>query len=171
MRVLYESEGKALNGQPFLTVKEARGYFVYAERAGINSIAFIAYDRTTKMFGLIAEDKPPLDEMWNYPQRRITAAGGSLDIDKSPAEICRIEVLEEFGFDVDRNFIHCVGKTLVSSQMSQMCLLYLVDVTGLEAGESEEDNELVWRTYEDVMALEDWKSQYIIHQARYQEII
>ena len=41
---MYESIGKAPNGEPFLSVKKARGYYEYSERPGMDSIAFILYD-------------------------------------------------------------------------------------------------------------------------------
>jgi hypothetical protein len=167
-----------------MTVKKARGYYYYAERGGTDSIAFILYDARTGFFGLISESKPPLDEAFNELHMRITAFGGSLDIDGlSPAEICQIEVKEEAGFDVPMEKIMCIGTTMVSTQMNQGCVGYIVDVTGIIPGKTEtdykredaeqlekdpyefSDNRVVWLTDEEIMVNNDWKSIWIFAKA------
>lgn len=175
---IWKSKETTPNGKPFMTIKKARGYYYYAERGGVDSIAFILYDKDTGLIGLISESKPPLDEIFNTRKMLITAFGGSLDVDnKSPDEICQMEVLEESGFSVPMDNIVCVGTTLVSSQMSQGCIGYIVDVTGLVPGETEADiqnkeqeekdpyefsqNSVVWFTDEELMVNNDWKSIWI----------
>jgi len=47
----------------FIKVKECQNtpYF-YSERLGMDSVAFVLYDRNADMYGLINERKPPMDE-------------------------------------------------------------------------------------------------------------
>lgn len=171
-KILFESEGKTLDGKPFLTVKKARGYFVYAERGGMDSIAFVLHDRHNQKFGLINESKPPLDERMDSKFKLTTAFGGSIDSDKSPIEICKQEVLEEAGFDAGLDSIRHIGKTMVSTQMSQLCDGYLVDVTWLEQGETEDSrNEVVWLDRFELMENSDWKSIWIVATAEHKGLI
>lgn len=181
--IMYQSEGKAPNGDAFLTVKRARGYYEYSERPGKDSIAFVLYDTDTKKFGLIYESKPPLDERDSCLSMRTTAFGGSIDIDKTYIEICQMEVSEEAGYNVDISSIQSIGKTLVSSQSSQLCEGYIVDVTGLPQGKTEVDienekdpdefkhNKVLWLEEYEVFELEDWKSIWIISKAKFNELI
>ena len=182
--IRYQSEGKTPAGDPFMTVKKARGYYEYAERGGVDSIAFILLRGGVDGWGLIRESKPPRDEIEKKRVMMTTAFGGSCD-DKSltPAQICRIEVVEESGYEVSGNKIHCIGKTLVSSQMSQMCHLFVVDVRGIEktkeaeyespvsAMQAEKDinefmgNSVEWMDDEDVFENMDWKSITIMTTA------
>ena len=176
MQVMYKSEGKAPNNDPFLTVKKARGYYEYSERPGYDSIAFILYDGNR--FGLINESKPPMDEREGHEVKMTTAFGGSIDINKSYKEICQIEVLEESGYEVPLDRITSVGKTLVSTQMSQMCELFLVDVSQIskthkaeyEMDPSKDENgefvgnSIVWMSSDEVMENAEWKSVYILAQ-------
>ncbi len=162
-QTLYNSKNKALNNEPFLTVKKARNYFVYAERAGIDSVAFIL--AKDNKFGLINESKPPLDERMNKRVQMTTAFGGSIDTEKdgvalTPEEICQLEVLEESGFEVTLDRIHPVDKTLVSSQMNQFCYGFFVDVNNLEA--DTEDNKTEWFNHQELMLNNDWKSIWIL---------
>jgi hypothetical protein len=180
-KVLWESKGKTPAGDPFFSVKEARGYYVYGQRGGTNSIAFVLKDGDK--YGLIYESKPPLDEEYNEKHMEITAFGGSIDMDKSYKEICQTEVLEESGYDVSMDRISDVGKTLVSTQMNQLCYGYLVDVSGLEAGETESDiynaeqeakdsdefkhNKVIWFSFDELMDNNDWKSIWIVTKYRW----
>lgn len=181
--IVWQSPETTPAGDPFMTVKKARKYYYYAERGGVNSIAFILYDQETNKIGLIYESKPPLDEAFNEKKMMVTAFGGSIDSDNTPDEICKIEVLEESGYDVPQDKIICVGTTLVSSQMNQGCVGYLVDVTGLTPGKTEADihndaqdakdpdefihNKVIWMTTDEVMANNDWKSIWIFAKAYY----
>jgi len=187
--VQYESNGKTPDGNSFLTVKKARGYYEYSERGGKDSIAFILIDKNKEKYCLIDESKPPLDESLRCKVMLTTAFGGSIDMDKTQKEICQIEVLEEAGYGVPLQNIHFVGKTLVSSQMSQICYLYAIDVTGFEKTHLTEfekvvsedqnkkdpsefsNNSLVWMSLEEVMENNDWKSIFIITKAMYAKII
>lgn len=182
--ILWESEGKNSLGAPFLSVKRARGYYVYAERAGKDSIAFILWNQATQKIGLIFESKPPLDETFDTKMMKTTAFGGSLDMpEKSLAEICQLEVMEEAGYFVDLKKIFTVGTTLVSSQMSQGVVGFFVDVTGLTPGKTETEffneaqeekdpdefkhNKVVWMTVEELFDNNDWKSIWIFSKMYY----
>lgn len=169
--VIWKSKETTPNGDPFLTVKKARGYFYYAERGGVDSVAFILYDKATGLFGLIRESKPPLDESAGFPVSMLTAAGGSIDSDMPYKTIVRAEVLEEMGILVSTKDIICTGNVLVSTQMNQRCWTYIVKVDNPTIGPSEEDNELVWCSEDTIMSLFDWKAINIIAQARYNGVI
>lgn len=182
--VVYESKGQTPAGHPFMTVKRARGYYEYAERGGRDSIAFILYNADTEQFGLIYESKPPMDERIGELAMMTTAFGGSIDMgnDVTYQEICQTEVREEAGYDVPLDKIRSVGTTLVSTQMSQLCEGFLVDVTGIEKtlkAEYEMDpsemqdakdpnefskNRVEWMSIAQLMNNNDWKSIWIAFQ-------
>lgn len=187
--IKYESPGKTPDGKPFLTVKQARGYYEYSERGGVDSIAFILLDRNTNMFCLIYESKPPRDEIENAEVRMTTAFGGSKDSENTFEEICKTEVLEETGYDVNLERINYIGQTLVSTQMSQMCHGFLVDVTNIEKTHTAEweqetseeqmkkdpngfsGNRVVWMDADELMQNGDWKSVWILATAIHTEIL
>lgn len=187
--IMYQSKGKTPDDNPFMSVKKARGYYEYAERGGKDSIAFILFDNKSKKFCLINESKPPLDETFQENVRMTTAFGGSVDSDYSLEEITKIEVEEETGFEVTQDRIFKVGETLVSTQMSQIAHLYLVDVTNLKKtqvaeyeaeiseAQAQKDasefsgNSVHWLSVSEVMENQDWKAIYIVMQSIYKEII
>jgi len=173
--IMYKSKGKTPNGDPFMTVKMARNYYIYAERGGQDSIAFILFDADTRKYGLILESKPPMDERMRKEVKMTTAFGGSIDMGENVTykDICQTEVKEESGYVVPLENIHFTGETLVSTQMSQMCHTYLVDVTGIQKTEVAEyetkdkndefnGNEVRWLNYDEVMKNNDWKSIFIL---------
>jgi hypothetical protein len=178
--IMYESNGKTPNGKPFLTVKKARNYYEYSERGGQDSIFFVLYDRDTQKWALINESKPPMDEREGKRVHMTTAFGGSIDMDgHTPQEICQIEVLEEAGYVVSLEDIIFVGKTLVSTQMSQIAYGYFVDVTGIKKTHKTEfevnvstdqkekdatefsENSVIWMTDNELIGNSDWKSIFI----------
>jgi len=192
--IMYESKGKTPNGDPFMSVKMARDYYCYAERGGQDSIAFILYDNDRdgkEQYALIYESKPPMDERNGFETRMTTAFGGSIDMGSNTTyqEICQTEVREESGYVVPLENIKSVGKTLVSTQMSQMCEGFFVDVSGIQKTEiaeyekaaseaqSQKDanefsgNEVHWMGAEGVMENSDWKSVFIMTQALYRDFI
>ncbi len=171
--IMYESKGRMLNGEPFIVIKKARGFYEYAQRGGVDSIAFILYDGAKDKYGLIKESKPPLDELAGTKIKMITAFGGSLDVYGAAHKfICMEEVLEESGYKVPSKNIECIGHTMVSTQMSERCYGYFVDVTGLTPGKTEADevekesilygNEVVWMTHSELFNNNDWKSVWIM---------
>ncbi len=145
---------------------------IFFQRRGIDSIAFILYDKNReKPYGLIRERKPVLD--YRYHTENClkendyvfatehgvflqTAFGGSNDTIteeeyKKFSELERIEhfkelvkkeALEEAGYSVEYDKIHYTGKDFVSTQMNQFCYLFYVDVTGLEKGEPTTTSEI-----------------------------
>lgn len=163
--ILWQSPETNQNGDPFFTVRKANGYYIYGERAGIDSVAFILYNKITNMYGIIYEPKPPLEQ----DIFRLTAFGGSLDKDLPLNEIVQEEVQEEAGYTVSLGRITPLGKVFVSTQMNQHCHLFVVDITGLVVGaryleEHEHGSTVQWRTAQTIHRLEDWKASLIVHR-------
>jgi len=179
--IMYESKGKTPNGDPFMTVKQARGYYQYAERGGVDSICFILFDADTKKFCLINESKPPRDEIEGKEVKMTTAFGGSIDMGENTTyqEICQTEVLEEAGYIVPLDRITSVGQSLVSSQMSQMVEGFFVDVTGINKTKQAEyemnpdkdehgefvGNSVKWFDITELLDNNCWKSVWIFAKA------
>ena len=181
-KVLFESDGG------FMKVKSHRNSpFFYAERKGVDSVAFILYDgsRDGDNWCLINEGKPPFfDRNNNERFSTYTAFGGSndgelpLDVYLNLTEneqinylknIVKNEVLEEAGFDIgnDMNRIEFMSKDMVSTQMNQYCFLYLVDVSGLNQGKpttTDPEEYLsypVWMTNDQLLSGICWKAKVI----------
>ena len=168
IKTLWTSEATSpQNGEPFFKVKEALGYYIFGERLGVDSLAFVLYDRDFDRVGVIHEKKPPLGK----DVFKTTAFGGSLDNKALTVdEICAQEVKEEAGYEVDDTRIYYLGQVLVSTQMNQHCHLHLVDVTNLTQGEqsleeTESGSKVKWLNFEEVFALEDWKALTILVKA------
>ena len=190
IEILWESKEKNQNGDPFFKVKRSRGYYIFGERVGVDSIAFILFDNNKKQFGLILESKPPLDTETELI-RKTTAFGGSIDMTENHTykDICQVEVAEETGYEVPLDKIHSIGKTLVSTQMSQMCEGFLVDTTDIEKtleaeyekdaseAQNEKDanefvgNKIMWMDADGLMDNNDWKSIWIFTKAIFADII
>ena len=166
-----------LTNNKFLNIKNVidpdmgvKGY-QFAERMGIDSVAFVCYD-PKHGFLLNSEYKPPIDSFI------LGAFGGSLDKEKSHKEIVIDEVREEAGFEVDIEAIHYVGKALVSTQMNQFCMLFLVMVDKDKQKERQPENEIealastTWiKSTDSIYNLADWKPITIISKAICQEVI
>lgn len=159
---------KQLTSNKYLNIKEVfdpekncRGY-QFAERRGVDSIAFICQDNNTGKFLLNKEYTPPTDEFL------VRAFGGSLDKEKDLFEIVIDEVKEEAGYDVSKKEVECVGKVFVSTQMNQYCHLFIVNVTGLTPTGRKPENKMeamadtVWMTDEEIVACPDWKAISIL---------
>jgi hypothetical protein len=146
------------------------GYF-FAERLGVDSIAFVCLDRISNRYLLNNEYTPPTNEFL------IRAFGGSLDKKMSRNSIVKEEVQEEAGYTVTDDMIHEVGSVFVSTQMNQRCFLYLVDVTnGKKTGRIPENQveqmaTELWRKEIDIIKGDDWKSIVIIEKAKEKKII
>ena len=168
----------------FLSVKTVNttSYF-YAERKGIDSVAFILIDNNRPdKYGLINERKPSMDHRWNKEVFLETAFGGSndgidideyLEMDETETiehfkKLVQVETKEESGFDVDLDRIKFISREFVSTQMNQFCFLFVVDVTDLEEGETNPQNAeeakatISWKTLKAVQKTNDWKSKTII---------
>jgi len=132
-----------------------RGY-QFAERAGVDSIAFICYDKNTLMVLLNKEYKPPIDAFI------LGAFGGSIDKDKSYEEIVQGEVLEEAGFEVSLEDIKNLGKVFVSTQMNQFCYLYLVYVDAKNQKDRHPENAI------EAMAKTEW--HHLVREKLFKEL-
>ena len=169
---------KQLTNNKFLNLKEVydpenhcKGY-QFAERRGVDSVAFICYDSFVEEFLLNQEFKPPINQMI------LGSFGGSFDKNKEPVDIVIDEVKEEAGFVVTKNDVKFVGKVLVSTQMNQYCYLYIVMVDKDKQVEREPENKIEamakisWHPWDDnIYQLEDWKPITIISMAHHKEII
>jgi hypothetical protein len=174
---------KQLTNNKFLNIKEVtdpennvRGY-QFAERRGIDSVAFICYDSSKVYelnyteFLLNKEYTPPTNEF------HVRAFGGSIDKDKPKTEIVKEEVKEECGFEVKEKSIHELGKVFVSTQMNQYCYLYLVDLKGAKESGRKPENaveamaETVWKTEAEIVSKMDWKAICILQKAKREGLI
>lgn len=178
-KIIFESAGG------FLKVKSAETtpYF-YAERKGVDSVAFILIDenRGGDKYAVFNERKPPMDERYGELVFVETAFGGSNDlIDDEKyftmneddiithmSKLVKMEAREEAGYDVDLNRVHFISKELVSTQMNQWAYLFFVDVTNVKPGKrspqnkEEEMGEVRWKTFKQVQKMNDWKTKTII---------
>ncbi len=172
-QMMWQSPETTPNGDPFLTIKKARGYYYYASRGGIDSIFFILWDKDKNKFGLIEESKPPLDERYNTKVTAITAFGGSMDMGPGITSlmVTSTEVMEETGYVVPYENIQYAGETMVSTQMDQMATGFLVNVTGLVKTmiaeyEASGIGGIIWLSYEELLENSDWKSIFIAAKLR-----
>lgn len=139
--------------------------YLYGERRGKDSVAFVIHKRDTEFFIVNHEFKPPVNEFI------IGGFGGSIDKDKSHENIVIDEVKEEAGFTVDASDVFSVGKVLVSTQMNQFCHLYIVLVNDDQLTGREPENAVeamaapTISTYDHLINYEDWKPVTIIQRA------
>lgn len=168
---------KQLTSNKFLNIKEIRdpdnnvnGY-QFAERLGVNSVAFIGYSPSDNEFLVNKEYKPPISNF-------ITGAfGGSMDKDKSPTDIVIGEVREEAGFEVEKNDVKYLGRVMVSTQMNQFCFLFLVILDKKNQKEKQPENAIEamaktkWVKEEDIYRMEEWKPITIVALAKENGII
>jgi len=147
-----------------------KGY-QFAERRGVDSVAFILYNRDSKKFIINKEFTPPTG---TFMQR---AFGGSLDKKgKEPIDIVIEEVEEEAGYSVTYYDIYYLGKCFVSTQMNQFCLLYIVFVNDSKKVERKPENEMeasalpVYCSSNDIFEGEDWKAITILSKAINQKL-
>lgn len=160
-------EHEILFDNPWLKVKKAGG-FIYSERKGVDSIAFVLVAMNAndeRRIGLIHEYKDPIKRFVT------TAFGGSIDNEKYHEDLRTLvkdEVIEESGFDVSFESINYHGKVMVSTQSNQFCHLFSVDVDKLKQGDRTTTNAtellsaVTWISVKDIQNLEDWKAQAII---------
>jgi len=157
-------EVETLADHKFVSLKKVRhpeknvNAYLYAERLGVDSVAFICFDPRANKILLNNEYKPPINDFV------LGAFGGSLDKSKNPAEIVKAEVREEAGFEVEDKDIVCVGKSFVSTQMNQYCHLFIVLVFQENELDRQPENAIEamattkWIDREDVVDLDDWKA-------------
>lgn len=150
----------------YLQIKENNGYY-YAERLGVDSVAFVLYNKDTDKVGLIKEFKPPIDKFLT------TAFGGSIDKDLPLNILVEEEVREEAGYRGAK--IQPLGKMFVSTQMNQFCHLYLATVEEMKfvgrepQTEMEAEATVEWLDPNDLEewynTSECWKAMTIITKA------
>jgi len=165
IRTVYVSEVKNKDGESFFKVKKVDDWYLYGERLGVDSIAFILYDSNKeKPFGIIEEIKPPLYE--RGIEKLKTAFGGSIDKNKNLIDIVIDEVREEAGYIVGPENVEFVGKIFVSTQMNQFCYLYFVDINNSKfVGQNLEENEkgnVKWVSKDEIVIGKDWKAITIL---------
>lgn len=161
--VLFEADGG------WLKIKKCNNHnYVYAERKGVDSVAFVLFDKNPlnlKRFGIVKEIKPSIDRMM------LTAFGGSIDKEYYKEDLrvlVKEEVMEESGFDVELQDIKFYDRVLVSTQMNQFCYLFAVSVDRDKQQEKTTTNpaeilaEVVWLDLGEIAALQDWKAITII---------
>jgi hypothetical protein len=140
--------------------------YQYAERRGIDSVAFICYDIDSKKFLLNREFTPPTGEFMTR------AFGGSIDKVKGHIDIVIDEVHEEAGYKVDSCDIFRLGSCFVSTQMNQNCYLYLVIVCDKKKIGRKPENQIekmasiVSLTPEEIIRNNDWKAITILAKAK-----
>lgn len=141
--------------------------YQYAERKGINSVAFICYDRTKNLFLLNHEYTPSMDTFMNR------AFGGSFDEKIKPTDLVIKECYEEAGYEIKNSAsVISLEKCFVSTQMNQFCYLFLILVSDDEkVGRHPENNveaaaKTVWLTEKDIIEGSDWKAISIISKWR-----
>ena len=169
MRIVNKlTDNRFLNIKKVIDPDNNTNGYLFAERLGVDSVAFILWDSGAEQFLLNKEYKPPVDEFI------IGAFGGSMDKDKNPEEIVIAETKEEAGFVVTKEQVHFVGEAFVSTQMNQFCKLYLVEVNKEDQDEREPENameasaEPTWLDWEpsELADLRDWKALTIIYMAQ-----
>ena len=139
-----------LTNNKFVNLKQVKypeknvGCYQFAERLGVNSVAFICLDKVAELFLLNKEYKPPIDEFL------LGSFGGSMDKDKTPEEIVVAEVKEEAGFVVTEEDVIDLGDVMVSTQMNQFCHLYIVLIDRSKQEEREPENAV------EAMATTEW---------------
>lgn len=160
-------EVKQLTSNRFLNIKEVKdpennvnGY-QFAERRGVDSIAFICWDAKRNLFLMNKEYSPPTGEF------HVRAFGGSLDKAVEKIEIVRGELKEEAGFDNPKAIAE-LGPMFVSTQMNQYCYLYVALVDADDQGERAPENAIeamastVWMKRDEINNGSDWKAISIL---------
>ena len=161
----------------FLKVHKAPvGKYFYSERKGVDSVAFILFDKETKKFGLTNEQKPPLFKRFdNNEMFVVTAFGGSIDtlseseyMEKQSYDQILVgqgvvirEVKEEAGFTVNPLNVTYMGTYMVSTQSNQLCHTYIVGVNGSEVGDR------IPQTKMEATAKTKWISLDDVHNGAY----
>ena len=156
---LKKEDLKKLKKRKLEIINKAKMKYNYGERLGKNSISVIIYDPEKEKYGLIQEIKPPLYQEGIF--KVVTAAGGSIDKNKSLKEIVLDEIEEEYGYKTDSKDLIFVGESMATPQMSEINNMFLVNIENaikvdrnLEEGEN---SEVVWLTKEEALKVMDAK--------------
>lgn len=159
------SEAKNRNNEPYLSIKQHENEkgqkYVFSERAGKNSVAFMLYNSKTPStpFGL----RNGLQAAHGLYFR--TCYTGSMDNpDKAAIDIMLEEVKEEAGYIIEPSNV-LVSKTyLASTQDNELVFSYLVDVTDAKLYNTpntdafDEDAHTIWLSQAEVMDCFDAKA-------------
>lgn len=162
---------KELTSNDFLNIKKiinpeknVQGYF-FAERKGVDSVAFLCYDKKRDQFLANIEYKPPIDSFI------VSAFGGSLDKNNSLQNIVIEETEQEAGYQVSKDQVHYLGSVFVSTQMNQFCHLYLVFISNENKTKRAPENPVeamakpIWLRPSGIYKLKDWKAITIFFKA------
>jgi len=170
-------EIKQLTDLKFLNIKEIKdpennvGRYLFAERLGVDSVAFIGYSPSDNEFLVNKEYKPPISAF-------ITGAfGGSMDKAVPPSDIVLGELREEAGFEVNPKDINYLGRVMVSTQMNQFCFLFLAILDKKDQKDRQPENAIEamattkWVKEEEIYRMEEWKPIAIVAIAKETGII
>jgi hypothetical protein len=149
---------------PWVKMKKTQKGFIYAERKGIDSVAFILIDKEKKQIGVLEEYKDAIYK------RLLTAFGGSIDKHQNDLKQLVIEeILEESGFQVEKNQVKKVAKIYCSNMMNQFVHLFVVFVDKNKQGKktttnpSELKSTVIWKPFNwDLKDCFDWKTITIL---------
>lgn len=156
---------KYLNIKEVTDLKMGNSPFIFAERQGTDSVAFVCYDKDKNQFLLNSEPTPSVGK---YLTR---AFGGSLDKNITKEEIVIEEVLEEAGYSVQKKNVKYIGRYFVSTQMNQYCHLYIVFISDSQKSKRNPQDKLemlckpTWLSKEDILNGDDWKSILVIQKS------
>lgn len=170
-RVIHKSEeiknSEELFKSNFLSLRKNVD-FIYAERPNIDSIAFILFATNTDdlyRVGMTYELQPSIGKSII---KAFTSSIPFNTYDEDLIELVKEQVLIQSGFDVTKDEIEYLGKSFVSSKMSEYCHLFGITVNKL-AQKLKTTNEvrklnsaIHWSNIDDLKDLEDWKAQLIV---------
>jgi 8-oxo-dGTP pyrophosphatase MutT (NUDIX family) len=163
---IFESP-KFKGGKKFITMydvtdpEDENAHYVYTERLGRDSVAFLLYDRDHPEEPFITLSQ------FHSPCRKFVegAFTGSLDKpDLNPTEIVVEEVSEEAGYDVDDDRVHLVAFLPVAGNTNEQVHLALVDITGLDRRQIDPENifeqntRIQRRNYSEITQKCEWKA-------------
>lgn len=170
-RVIHKSEeiknGEELFKSSFLSLKKNVD-FIYAERSNVDSIAFILFATNTDdiyRIGMTYELQPSIGKSI------IKAFTSSIPFDQYDNdlnELVKEQVFIQSGFKVTNDEIEYLGKSFVSSKMSEYCHLFGITVNKLNqqiktTTDIRKSNSAIhWSNIDDLKDLEDWKAQIIV---------
>ena len=156
-RMVFQSESMARNGEGRISVRITGDGYVYASRAGHDSIAFI----------LVNGDKIGLVECLHVPtnKKAVRAFTGSFDVPPgfSARDVCIMEVREESGYRVTPDELTYFGVWEVGHQTDERVHLFSVNVSKAPLGEPEPEDfreaeqKVVWNR-----ETRDWKAILIM---------
>jgi 8-oxo-dGTP pyrophosphatase MutT (NUDIX family) len=153
----------------WLSVIEDDGYF-YSERPGVDSISVVVLRNTDEGLEIMFHKEVNVAHD-RHRNVNIGAIGGALREGENPLTGALRELVEEGGFDIDTDDIHCLGKMFCTTQSSEHVHLFLADVTDyiqeepqLEPGEQGEN---MWVPFDLKFINEIEDPRFVVTIARY----